>query len=132
MHHSPPAPYTSTSTVEESEISLSSPPTKLIQKRTKTLTVSKDLLKKPPVIDFPGKKTGRKKLISRAPASTVINRYSKCKVIFRRKEDLQLGKIHNIALANECMGCDQEGCNYWVHVKCTGIRIKRETILETI
>ncbi len=45
-----------------------------------------------------GKKSGRKKHSSRAPASTVINKCSKCKVIFGSKEDLVLGNKRTITL----------------------------------
>ena len=50
------------------------------------------------------------------------NRCEVCKVMFESKEDTQLRKKYKHR--NTCIGCEVKECKYWVHVRCTKLKIR--------
>lgn len=76
----------------------------------------------PPVVDLPGKKTRSTTKVSRKASNMNKNKCAKCGSIYRKKDD----KLPSMTW----LGCD---CgNYWVHAKCIGIAIARNTNIDDI
>ena len=69
-----------------------------------------------PAIKFlPGVKVTTKKQL---PCK---NRCEVCRTIYQSKEDKKAGKMYR--RQNQWLGCDQDGCDYWVHARCGGIKL---------
>ena len=98
-------------------------PTKRREKRKK-LNAQNPAGTIPKIRNCPGKKAARKQTLS----LSLVNRCRICNVLFDSPNDKVLKKKHGVM--NEYMGCDNEGCDYWVHVRCTDIVIQKKAEIK--
>ena len=98
--------------------------TKAITRKTSSGSPKKSPLINPPsskksIKCLPGKKT---KTVEKKTTKTTLNRCGVCSRLYRGKSDLnflkEVGK-----LKWSWLGCDRDGCDYWAHAICAGMKI---------
>ncbi|MES9884494.1 MAG: hypothetical protein ABW185_26920 [Sedimenticola sp.] len=89
--------------------------------REKTTNITHTPKKTPVKIhNLPGKR--QKTLSLKVINDRVNNKCATCKVIYNSKADANFRKANGKKSAT-WIGCDRDGCKYWVHAKCAGIEI---------
>ena len=88
--------------------------------------LQEDTVKYNEIENLPGKKTKQLKTQEQPMEKNNINRCRVCS-LFELKEDQQ-----QFVVMNNCMGCGEEDCDYWVHVRCTSHMIKRKQDINKI
>ena len=54
-----------------------------------------------------------------------------CGIIFESREDRGAKRKFGV-LKNTWIGCDLEGCSYWVHVRCSGLSVAKKNEIVNI
>ena len=73
----------------------------------------------------------KKALSEMAKKNHVPNKCRKCHVMFKSKEDMELGKRHG-KVRNEPIGCDVPNCTYWFHARSSKLKFKKGEDLKKV
>lgn len=78
-----------------------------------------------PIVNLPGRKS-----ITPSSKEKANNRCNKCNVIYDSEDDKQMKKKYKRQAT--WLGCDGDGCNFWAHAKCAGVKIAPRQNLEDL